>query len=150
MVGGALVSPPVGRDRGSVLTRLLLDTTFLIDADRAGDALDGAIHDGDDVAIAAVTIAELRVGALLGGRKKAAARTAFIEDVLATIPVIAYDLAVAEAHARLLVEVRRQGTPRGAHDLLIAATALASRRTVVTADATAFAGLADLEVRHHR
>jgi tRNA(fMet)-specific endonuclease VapC len=108
------------------------------------------IADDDDVAVAAVTIAELRVGALLGTGKKAAARAAFVEDVLAAIPVIAYDVAVAEAHARLLVEVRRQGAPRGAHDLLIAATATASRRTVVTADTTAFVGLPDLEVRHHR
>lgn len=108
------------------------------------------IDDEDDVAIAAVTIAELRVGALLGTRKKAAARTAFVDDVLAAIPVIAYDVVVAEAHARLLVEVRRQGTPRGAHDLLIAATATASRRVVVTADAMAFANLPDVEVRHHR
>ena len=108
------------------------------------------IADEDDVAIAAITIAELRVGALLGTRKNAAARTAFVEDVLAAIPVVAYDVAVAEAHARLLVEVRRQGTPRGAHDLLIAATATATRRAVVTADAPAFANLPDLEVRHHR
>jgi tRNA(fMet)-specific endonuclease VapC len=108
------------------------------------------IADDDDVAIAAVTIAELRVGALLAPRKAAAARTAFVADVLATIPVIAYDVAIAEAHARLLVEVRRQGTPRGAHDLLIAATAMASRRAVVTADATAFANLPQLEVRRHR
>jgi tRNA(fMet)-specific endonuclease VapC len=108
------------------------------------------IDDGDDVAIAAVTIAELRVGTLTGTRKKAASRTAFVEDVLVAIPVIAYDVAVAEAHARLLVEVRRQGMPRGAHDLLIAATAVASRRTIVTADATAFANLSDLEVRRHR
>jgi tRNA(fMet)-specific endonuclease VapC len=150
VVRGTRLHPSVGRDRGSILTRLLLDTTFLIDADRSGDALDGLIDDEDDVAIAAVTIAELRLGALLGTRKKAAARTAFVDDVLAAIPVIAYDVAVAEAHARLLVEVRRQGTPRGAHDLLIAATATASRRTVVTADATAFANLPDLEVRHHR
>jgi tRNA(fMet)-specific endonuclease VapC len=128
----------------------LLDTTFLIDADRSGDALDEVIADEDDIAIAAVTIAELRVGALLGTRRTAAARTAFVENVLAVIPVIAYDVAVAEAHARLLVEVRRQGTPRGAHDLLIAATATASRRAVVTADATAFADLPDLDVRHHR
>ena len=107
------------------------------------------IADEDDVAIAAITIAELRVGALLGTRKQAAARTAFVEDVLAAIPVIAYDVAVAEAHARLLVEVRRQGTPRGAHDLLIAATATATRRAVVTADAAAFVNLPDLDVRHH-
>lgn len=96
------------------------------------------IGDGDDVAIAAITVAELRVGALLGRGKAAVARNAFVEDVLGVIPVISYDVSVAEAHARLLVEARRRGTPRGAHDLLIAATASATGRTVVTADAAAF------------
>lgn len=108
------------------------------------------IADDDDVAIAAVTVAELRVGALLARGKAAAARTAFVEDVLSALPVIAYDVAVAEAHARLLVEVRRRGTPRGAHDLLIAATASATGRAVVTADATAFDNLTGLDVRRHR
>jgi tRNA(fMet)-specific endonuclease VapC len=150
LVRGVVLHPAIGRDRGPILTRLLLDTTFLIDADRSGGALDDVIADEDDVAIAAITIAELRVGALLGNRKAAAARTAFVEDVLAAIPVLAYDVSVAEAHALLLVEVRRQGRRRGAHDLLIAATAMASRRAVVTADAAAFANLPDLDVRHLR
>lgn len=108
------------------------------------------IADEDDVAIAAATIAELRVGALLGTPKKTAAGTAFVEEVLAAIPVIAYDVAVAKTHARLLVEVRRQGRPRGGHDLVIAATPAASRRAIVTADATAFANLPGIDVRHHR
>jgi len=129
---------------------LLLDTTFLIDADRAGGTLDDLIADEDDVAVAAITIAELRAGALLGRGKKAVARAAFVEDVLDVIPFIAYDAAVAEAHARLLVEVRRRGVPRGAHDLIIAATAVASRRAVVTADVMAFTDLPGVEIRHHR
>lgn len=71
-------------------------------------------------------------------------------DVLAAIPVIAYDVAVAESHARLLVEVRRLGKPRGAHDLLIGATASATGRALVTADAAAFDALPGLDVRRHR
>jgi len=132
------------------MTRLLLDTTFLIDADRSGDALHAAINDDDDVAIAAITVAELRVGALLTRGKAATKRSAFVDDVLAAIPVIAYDMVVAESHARLLAEVRRRGTPRGAHDLLIAATASATGRAVVTADVTAFAALPGVDVRRHR
>ena len=132
------------------MTQLLLDTTFLVNADRAGGALDEAIDDDDDVAIAAITVAELRVGALLAKGKAAAARAAFVDDVLDAVPVIAYDRSAAEAHARLLVEVRRAGTPRGAHDLLIAATAMATRRSVVTADARAFSDLPGVDVRHHR
>ena len=57
--------------------------------------------------------------------------------VLETLPVEPYDVEVAEAHGRLLAHVHRSGTPRGAHDLIIAATAIATRRTVLTTDRSA-------------
>ncbi len=63
--------------------------------------------------------------------KNRTARLAFLADVLNVIPVLDYDREAAEAHAELLVHVRRQGRRRGAHDLLIAATAKATRRIVV-------------------
>jgi tRNA(fMet)-specific endonuclease VapC len=132
------------------VTRLLFDTTFLIDAERLGGDLDHVIDDDDDVAIAAITIAELRAGALLANRRRKATRNAYVEDVIATIPVLDYDVEVAEAHAELLVEVRSQGKPRGAHDLIIAATARAFDRTVVSADDTAFRDLPGVEVRSRR
>ncbi len=91
--------------------------------------------DDDDVAIATVTVAELRVGVELSTSKARRQRQDFLNDVIATIPVVNYDLPVAGAHAHVLVAVRQQGRPRGAHDLMIAATARATRRTVVTADA---------------
>ena len=68
-------------------------------------------------------------------------RASFVEAVLVTIPIEDYDLAVARAHVALLAHARRTGRPRGAHDLLVAATAAATRRTVVSADAAAFADL---------
>jgi len=37
-------------------------TTVLVDAERGGDALDETIGDSDDGAVAAITVAELRVG----------------------------------------------------------------------------------------
>jgi tRNA(fMet)-specific endonuclease VapC len=132
------------------VSRLIFDTTFLIDAERAGDDLDDVIADDDDVAVAAVTLAELRVGALLASGRRRERRIAFVDEVGATVPVVSYDAAVAEEHALLLVEVRRQGRPRGAHDLIIAATAKASRRTVMTSDAGAFEDLPGVDVRPHR
>lgn len=138
------------RDRGAALTRLLFDTTFLIDAERSTTDLDDDVGDDDEVAIAAITAAELRVGVLLSAGKRRAARLAFLEDVLAVIPVIDYDRAVAEVHAELLVHVRRQGRPRGAHDLIIAATARAASRTVVSADDAAFRALPGVQVQTHR
>jgi tRNA(fMet)-specific endonuclease VapC len=128
---------------------LLLDSTVLIDAERDPAAVDEVIADDDDTAIAAVTVAELQVGAALADGRRRAARQAFIEAVVAVVPVISYDLSVAMAHARLLVATRRSGRPRGAHDLIIAATAVAGGRVVVTADPTGFADLPAVDVRHH-
>jgi tRNA(fMet)-specific endonuclease VapC len=102
------------------------------------------------VAIAAITVAELRVGVELSEGRNRTRRQAFVDDVVAAVPVLSYDLDVAAAHAELLVAVRRQGVPRGAHDLIIAATAKASNRTVVTADTTAFRDLPDISIRGHR
>lgn len=129
---------------------MLLDTTFLIDADRSGAALNEALADADDVAIAAITVAELRVGIELARGKARSARRAFVDEVLAVVPVVAYDENVAESHAVLLAEVRRQGRPRGAHDLFIAATAAATGRAVLTADRSAFDDLPGVAVRMHR
>lgn len=112
--------------------------------------MDALIEDDDDIAIAAITAAELRVGVLLANGKRRVARQAFLDDVLATIPVVDYDLEVARVHAELLVEVRKQGLPRGAHDLVIAATARTIQRTVVTADAAAFTNLPGVLARLHR
>lgn len=128
----------------------MFDTTFLVDAERSGSDLGAAIDDDDDVAIAAITAAELGVGVELATGRARSRRNGFLDDVLAAIPVIDYGIVVARAHATLLAEVRRQGRARGAHDLVIAATALATQRVVLTADQTGFADLPGVIVRQHR
>lgn len=131
------------------MSRLLLDTAFLSDSERAVTRLEDVVRDDDDVAVAAITIAELRVGVLLVKGRYRTARTAYVDDIVSSIPVLDYDLDVAEAHAALLVEVRSHGRPRGAHDLVIAATARAFGREVVTADPSAFEDLPGVTVRSH-
>lgn len=86
---------------------------------------------------------------LLSSGKNRAARLAFLGDVLQVVPVLDYDRGVAEVHAELLVHVRNQGRPRGAHDLIIAATARNAARTVVSADESAFADLPGVQFQTH-
>jgi tRNA(fMet)-specific endonuclease VapC len=129
------------------VARVILDTTVLIGVERSRSGLDRLLSDEDDVAIAAVTAAELLVGVALADDSHRAHRSAFVASVLDTVPVEDYDLAVARAHADLMVHVRRSGRTRGAHDLLIAATARARDRMVVTADAAGFADLPGVPVR---
>lgn len=125
---------------------MILDTTVLVDAERGGDSLTEVIDDGDDVAIAAITVAELRVGVRLAKGRRREKRERFVAAVLDAVSIESYDLHVAEAHAALLAHVRRAGTPRGTHDLIIAATARAQARHVVSSDQKAFAGLPDVAI----
>ena len=117
--------------------RLILDTGVLVTSERQKAALTGRIDAEDDVVVAAITVAELRTGVELASDKHRLARTDFLLKVLETMPVEPYDVAVAEAHGRLLAHVHRRGVQRGAHDLIIAATAVATRRTIVTTDRNA-------------
>ncbi len=132
------------------MSLLLLDTTFLIDAERGDVAIDELIGDDDNVAIAAITLAELTVGIHLATARQRPRRQAYVDDIVASVPILPYDDAVALQHARLLAAVRRAGRRRGAHDLIIAATALATGRTVVSADRRAFEGLPGVRVLDHR
>ncbi len=132
------------------MSLLLLDTTFLIDAERGGVELDDAIGDDDDVAIAAVTVAELLAGVRLASGKRRKARQAYVDEIIESLSIVACDRYVAVEHTDLLVAVRDKGRPRGAHDLLIAATARATDRTVVTADQQAFADLPGVATGGHR
>ncbi|KAB2860239.1 MAG: type II toxin-antitoxin system VapC family toxin [Bauldia sp.] len=129
------------------MERLILDTTVLIAAERAASAVDEALGDEDDVAVAAVTAAELLVGVELAEGRRRESRRAFVEAVLSVVPIEPYDLEVARAHSGLLAHARRSGRARGAHDLIIAATAMARARTVVTADAAGFRDLPGVGVR---
>jgi len=129
------------------LARLILDTTVLVTAERNRKSLGGLVADDDDVVIAAITAAELLVGVHLADEAHRDGRAAFVEEVLDTIPTEDYDLAVARAHAELLAHARSTGRPRGAHDLIIAATAKATNRIVTSADATAFMDLPNVAHR---
>jgi tRNA(fMet)-specific endonuclease VapC len=104
------------------------------------------IDDGDDVAVAAITVAELRVGVQLANGRRRERRERFVAAVLDAVSIEPYDLEVAEAHADLLAHVRRTGAPRGAHDLIIAATARAQERQVVSSDKRAFAELPGVSI----
>lgn len=122
----------------------------MVDAERGGDALGEVIEDGDDVAVAAITVAELRVGIQMAKGRRREKRERFVAAVLDAVSVEPYDLTVAESHADLLAHVQRKGTPRGAHDLIIAATARAQERKVVSSDQGGFADLPGVRlVRDH-
>lgn len=116
--------------------RLILDTVILIAYERG--TMDRSSLDLDELAIASVTVAEYRVGIEMAETAdRAAERARALAAILSAVDVLDYTQVTAANHARLLAHVRRTGTPRGAHDLIIAAHAAETGRTIVSRDAKA-------------
>lgn len=116
--------------------RLILDTNLLIAYERG--RIDRSALDDDDLAVAAVTVAEYRVGIeLADSAARAADRARALAAITSVVDVLEYTESTAAHHARLIAHVRRAGTPRGAHDLIIAAHASETDRQVVSLDAKA-------------
>ena len=115
--------------------RLILDTNALstIERDPSATSLDD-----DDLAVAALTIAQYRAGIELAETaRRAADRSRALAAIQDNVAVLDYTEATAAAHARLLAHVHRTGQPRSAHDLIIAAHAVQTGRTILSNDARA-------------
>ncbi len=116
--------------------RLILDTNVLIAYERG--RVDRAALDNDELAIAAVTVAEYRVGIELADTPaRAADRARALVAITSAVEVLDYTEATAACHARLIAHARRAGSTRGAHDLIIAAHAAETDRMVLTFDGKA-------------
>jgi tRNA(fMet)-specific endonuclease VapC len=127
--------------------RLILDTGVLVRRERGARIPADTVPDTADLTIAAITASELLVGVELADAARRETRAAVVRAILETFEVLSFDLGVARHHATLLAHARRIGRPRGAHDLLIAATARATGRTLVTTDRSAFEDLPGVEYR---
>jgi tRNA(fMet)-specific endonuclease VapC len=119
-----------------VARRVILDTGALIAIERGRLDID-AVLGADDAAVAAITALELLLGAERADDAHKQARGVHVEALLSSLPIEAYDLGVARVHARLAVEAMSKGWPRSGYDLMIAATAAAANRILLTADASA-------------
>ncbi|MGH8496921.1 MAG: type II toxin-antitoxin system VapC family toxin [Gammaproteobacteria bacterium] len=88
-----------------------------------------------------IVAAELRYGAT----KRASPRlTAQLDAILGALDVLPFDSPADAAYGLLRARLERSGRPIGGNDLLIAAQAVALRRTIVTDNEREFARIAEL------
>lgn len=125
------------------MTTGLLDTSVVIDWH--DPVVVAALP--EQLAISAITAAELAAGPLLAtGADEAARRQVRLQEVEAALEPIVFDGAAARSYGMVVAAVARQGRrPRGRFaDLLIAATAHANGLDLYTRNGEDFAGLAEL------
>jgi tRNA(fMet)-specific endonuclease VapC len=137
----------------------VLDTTVFIDLERATRGLPPAtamaevagrltsqLGEHEEVGIAAITASELLHGVHRATREHRGRRAVFVEAALAAFPTLVFDLLVARVHARLWAGLASAGAEVGAHDRLVAATAISAGWRVGTATVRHFERVAGLEI----
>lgn len=116
---------------------IILDSTEIIALERNRGAIDELIagREDDPFGISVVTVAELLHGVERADTEtRRLRRQAFVEKVIELFPIVPFDVAVARIYARIWASLVRKGHTVGAHDLIIAATAISLDYTVVTAN----------------
>jgi len=113
---------------------IVIDTSALAAVERRAGAGDAAQAEawkrlagrlaGEAAVLPAAVYAELLVGVQLAdGPRRAAARRARIEALVAHLPVVDFSASIAEEWARLFAALSRAGQLIPANDLAVAATA---------------------------
>lgn len=105
---------------------LIIDTCVFIKQEKGQAQFDFSISDlTEEVYMSAMTVSELLVGVhRADSEERKLKRSVFVETIIARIPVLSFTAEVARIHAELLVYFFKNGNVIGAHDLIIAATAL--------------------------
>jgi predicted nucleic acid-binding protein len=126
---------------------VLIDTDMLVDLERgvANPAVEQAIGT-EDRAISVITVSELLHGVHRARRAQRTRRSAFVEHLLAELQAIPITETVARVHADVWARLAARGQVIGAHDLWIAATALAQGLGIATGNAEEFEQVPGLRV----
>jgi tRNA(fMet)-specific endonuclease VapC len=131
-VGG----PSPGGSKG-----VLIDASVLIDHERGRVNLEERVKGREEEAsfLSVVTASEL-LHAVHRARDPAvrARRSAFVEGVLGSLPLLPIEIATARMHAQIWADLAAQGHPIGAHGLWIAASCLSRGLTLVTSNLREF------------
>jgi tRNA(fMet)-specific endonuclease VapC len=129
---------------------LLIDTSVLVDAERRAEQYERVLPEDkqdQEHSISVITVSELLHGVhRANGEHRRALRRAVVEGMLARLEPISITSAVARIHAETWAELEAAGEIIGAHDLWIAATALAHGLQVATTNAHEFERVPGLAV----
>jgi len=100
----------------------------------------------EEVGVASITASELLHGVHRAAPERRARREAFVETVLAAFPPLPFGLLAARVHASIWADLAAAGRDVGAHDRIVAATAIANGWRIGTANLRHFERIAGLDI----
>jgi len=116
---------------------IIFDTSVLVSLERGSHGLGklAAGRENEPFGISVVTVSELLHGVhRADSEKRRLTRGAFVEKIIQTFPLYPFDVSAARIYAKLWANLAKKGVTIGAHDLMIASTAIALGFSVVTTD----------------
>jgi tRNA(fMet)-specific endonuclease VapC len=127
---------------------LMVDANVFIEFERRSLPVDlSRWESSEGVFVSAVTASELLMGVYRANSEaRRKRRSEFVEAILAGVLVLDFTTAVARRHAQIYSELVRQGQLIGAHDLIIAATALHHGLSLLTDNVNEFSRVPNLNV----
>ena len=105
-------------------------------------------HSPDDFGVSAITVAELWFGAAKSSRPQQTRSS--VNAFLEPLEILPFAREAAGDYAEIRLKLEKAGQPIGERDLLIAATAMSRRLTVVTHNVREFSRVSGLKVEDWR
>lgn len=128
---------------------LLIDTNILITCERGQLNLEDVVSSQGDVSVflSVISVSEMLHGVNRASDEKIKThRMAFVENILECIEILDIDVTTARIHSRIWSDLTVKGQLIGAHDLWIAASALANNYSLVTRNVREFERIPGLHV----
>jgi predicted nucleic acid-binding protein len=127
---------------------IILDADVIIRGEKGAFDLQRwvASRPSDEFEVTAITVAELWYGVERAAGAHRAKRQQYLQNVLASLPVVPYTELTAYEHARIWAELESSGQMIGYYDVIVAATALERGSDVATFNRRHFAQVKGLTV----
>jgi tRNA(fMet)-specific endonuclease VapC len=113
---------------------LITDTCIFIQAERTKGSINFKKWEQyENAYISAITVSELLIGVHRATTEaRRLKRSAFVETIINEVPILNFNIEIARIHAEICAYLMEKGQSIGAHDLIIAATALANDCVLLT------------------
>jgi tRNA(fMet)-specific endonuclease VapC len=127
---------------------LVLDTSIIVDAQRGKLDLDFTLtkFSYTDIFASAITVSELFLGIHFSREEFRQKRLSYVEGILEDLSIIDFDYELAQTHANISAQLRKEGNLIGPNDLIIAATCIHYQHSLLTFNIKEFSRVPNLKL----
>jgi tRNA(fMet)-specific endonuclease VapC len=128
---------------------IIFDTSILIAIERSSTDIKKLVEGREEepFGISTITVSELLHGVhRADSENRRLKREAYVEKIIETFPIYSFDLSASRIYARIWANLAKKGISIGAHDLIIASTAISLGFSVATSDIRDYGKIKGLKV----